>query len=169
MEDQHTKEDQGNSELQPPTPGESKPQKPGVLRADMWEDIAIRYAIAKAGGNDDETCRVHAEIDEQTGRAKIKWVGTNRSIDKVRRALKSDIIEHEEMQIDSYPGEENFPIKEAKVIALPFIVRTMEVERQRLGLPESAKKLETQLLEFKETIDLGLKQLFGVKDQFEER
>ena len=147
----------------------TKPLKPGVLRSDLWEDIAIRYAIAKAGGNDDESCRVHAEIDEQTGQAKIKWVGTNSSIDKVRRALKSDIVEHEEMQINSYPGEENFPIKEAKVIALPFIVRTMEVERQRLGLPESAKKLETQLLEFKETIDLGLKQLFGVKDQFEER
>ena len=164
MEGQHTNEDQGNSELQSPTPGESKPQKPGVLRADMWEDIAIRYAIAKAGGNDDETCRVHAEIDEQTGLAKIKWVGTNRSIDKVRRALKSDIVEHEEMQIGSYPGEENFPIKEAKEIAMPFIDRTLEVERQRLGLSESAKKVERRLLEFKETIDLGLKQLFDEKD-----
>ena len=124
----------------------------------------VSYAIAKAGGNDDETCRVHAEIDDQTGRAKIKWVGTNRSIDKVRRALKSDIVEHEEMQIGSYPGEENFPIKEAKEIAMPFIDRTLEVERQRLGLSESAKKVERRLLEFKETIDLGLKQLFDEKD-----
>ena len=147
----------------------TKPIKQGVLQADMWEDIAIRYAIAKAGGNDDESCRVHAEIDEQTGQAKIRWVGTDRSINKVRRALGADAVEHEEMRIDSYPGEENFPIEKAKEIALPFIVRTTEVERQRLGLPESAKKLETQLLEFKETIDLGLKQLFGVKDQFEER
>lgn len=138
--------------------------KPGVLRSDLWEDIAIRYAIAKAGGNDDESCRVHAEIDQQTGQAKIRWVGTDKSIDKVRQALRADVVEHEEMRIDSYPGEENFPIEKAKEVALPFIVRTMEMERQRLGLPESAKKLETHLLEFKEAIDLGLKQLFDVKD-----
>ena len=163
-ENQHTNEVQGNSEPQSPAPEESKPLKPGVLRADIWEDVAICYAIAKAGGNDDESCRVHAEIDQQTGQAKIRWVGTDRSIDKVRRALKADVVEHEEMRIDSYPGEENFPIEKAKEIALPFIVRTMEMERQRLGLHEPAKKLETHLLEFKETIDLGLKQLFGIKD-----
>lgn len=157
QENQQPVKDNGEKESQCP--------KRRPLIADLWEDVVARHEITKDGGNDDESFRGYVQIDDKTGKIKVKSIGWAESLRKLESALNPDVV-HEKVEIKSYPGDPDFPIDKAKEIAAPFFIRTLIAERERIGVSEPPI-IEKGLITFGEIIESDLKRLFGGKDHLE--
>jgi hypothetical protein len=140
--------------------GKVEPLKRGVLRDDLWEDVAIRHSVAKCGGDEDGTCRVHPEVDEETGKARLTSVGKPEVLERLDRVLRAKEVDHERLEVQSYPGDAGFPAEKAREIVAPRLFRTLRAIREELGLPEPPL-LEERTVELERTVERGLDQLLG--------
>ena len=139
---------------------EREPLKKRPLLADLWEDLKMREAIAAGGGNEDKSGRIHSHVDKDTGRRRILFAGKPGLSKDIKEAMQSDEVDFEEVEIENYPGDENFDKQKAQDILRPRLFRTLRDIREDLGLLE-VPILEQGAIKIEETIERGFDQLLG--------
>ena len=139
---------------------EREPLKKRPLIADIWEDLKMREAIAAGGGDEDASGRIHSHIDTDTGRRKVLFAGKPRLSKDIKEVMQSDEVDFEEVEIENYPGDENFDKQKARDILRPRLFRTLRDIREDLGLLE-VPILEQGAVQIEETIERGFNQLLG--------
>ena len=139
---------------------EREPLKKRPLIADIWEDLKIREAIAAGGGDEDTSGRIHSHVDKDSGRRKVLFAGKPGLSKEIKEAIKSDEVDLEEVEIENYPGDENFDKQKAQDILRPRLFRTLRDIREDLGLLEMPI-LEQGAIKVEETIERGFDQLLG--------
>jgi hypothetical protein len=146
--------------------GEFEVLKKRPLLDDLWEDVKIRDAIAKRGGNQDASGRIHSHFNKDTGRHHILFAGKPELSQAIKKAFRSNEVEFEEVEIENYPGDEKFDKQKAREIMAPRVFRTLKTIREDLGLPEMPI-LEQGTIQIEETIERGFNKLLG-KDKSQE-
>ena len=130
------------------------------LLDDLWEDVKMRDAIAKKGGNEDASGRIHSHFNKDTGRRHILFAGKPGLSRDIKEAFRSNEVEFEEVEIENYPGDEKFDKQKAKEIMAPRVFRTLKAIREDLGMAE-VPILEQGTVQIEETIERGFNKLLG--------
>ena len=138
-----------------------KPLKPFVLADDLWETGIARHIITRTGGNGDETCRVHTDLDENAGEACVDSFGKPEVLEKLDRAFKMGQFKHRMHNIKRYPSDPDFPIQAAQRVMGPHIARTLKSWRERHGGLLPPPPLEEEVVQLEEVFEERLTQFFG--------